>query len=256
MIDTHIHFTENKYENLNLIIENSKNKGVKKCMLIACEKSDFEKAIQIKSENFEFFWTSFGYHPIHAAEVSDDDFEELEKVLYDQKADAVGEIGLDYHWYPEQKEIQKKIFKKQMKIAEKLKLPVIIHAREALEDTLEIIKEFPNVNGVMHSFAGNSKEAMEFIDEGYIIGISGPITFKNGINQKDVAKNISLDNIVVETDGPYLTPVPFRGKTNLPEYVEYIISEIALQKKISYETVLKSTTENAYKLFGRKECLE
>ena len=137
-----------------------------------------------------------------------------------------------------------------MKLAKKLNLPYIIHCREAYEDCFEIIKNNNYYNGVIHSFSSNLDMAIKFIDLGLYIGISGPITFKNGIDQKEVAKSIPIDRILVETDAPYLTPVPYRGKRNEPKYVEYVLEEISFQRKISKKELDKITTLNFYNLFG------
>lgn len=162
---------------------------------------------------------------------------------------AIGEIGLDYYWYPDNKEEQEVLLRKQLDIAKALNLPIVIHAREALDDTYNVLNDYPGLTGTIHSFSGNGEEALKFIELGFVVGLTGPITFKNGDNQKDVAKKVPLDKLLIETDGPYLTPVPHRGKRNRPEYIYYVAQEIANQKGISVEEVLAATTSNFKRVF-------
>jgi len=251
MIDSHIHLTNHQYtEDIENIIKVSKEKGVTKVIVIGCDEESFSKTIEFGNENKDWVKIALGWHPV---DVKSWDNEIINKIKKQYEINpnlvAIGEIGLDYHWHPEEKEEQKKIFRKQIELAQELDLPIIIHARESYQDSYDILKEYAPVRGVMHSFADDLEMAKKFVDLGMKIGLSGPITFKNGQNQKDVAKGINLGNILIETDGPYLTPVPYRGKRNLPEYIEYVADEIALQKGIEKEEVLRETEKNTRELF-------
>jgi TatD DNase family protein len=253
MIDSHIHLTHEKYSSdLNLVVENAKNKGVKSVVLIGCNYDDIEEALKLSKTDSHFFKLAIGYHPVDIAECTDSSMLHLRKTLEENKVCAIGEIGLDYHWYPNEKKKQIKYFKKQIEMALEYDLPIIVHSREAYDDCYDIIKEYTGLRGVMHSFAGTLEQARKYVELGFYIGLSGPITFKNGENQKNVAKEIDLSKILIETDGPYLTPEPYRGKRNLPEYIQYVAQEIAFQKKISLETVLFETEKNTNELFGGK----
>ncbi len=251
MIDTHVHLYDKRYSvDIDEVIQEAINKGVKHCVVVACGLDEIKKTLTLVKQYPNFLSYSFGFHPVDIKNVSEKDMELLEDYVKEYSPVAIGEIGLDYHWHPEQKDIQKKFFKKQISLAKKYDLPIIIHNREATEDTYEILKETAPHKGVIHSFSSDAIDAQKFIDLGFVIGLSGPTTFKNGLTQKNCAQNIDLEYIVLETDGPYLTPEPFRGKRNMPHYIEYIASEIAFQKNISVSEVKKQTTINAIKLFG------
>lgn len=252
MIDSHIHLTHEKYnEDLSQVIENAKRKGVNSVVLIGCNHDDIEAALTLASTDSQFFQLAVGYHPVDIAECDEMSMAHLRTVLNKNDVCAVGEIGLDYYWHPEEKEKQIEYFRKQIEIALEFDLPIIVHSRDAYDDCYVVMKDYPGLRGVMHSFAGTLEQAHKYVDLGFYIGLSGPITFKNGENQKLVAKEIDLSRILIETDGPYLTPEPYRGKRNLPEYIEFVAQEIAFQKKISLEDVLTVTEENTMELFGR-----
>ena len=165
-----------------------------------------------------------------------------------KKVVAIKEIGLDYHWMEDPEEVQKEGFRRQIELAERVKLPIVIHTREALQDTLDILKEYPCVGGILHCYPGSFQAAKPFLDR-YYIGVGGTVTFKNNRKTKELVKELPLDRIVLETDCPYLTPVPFRGKRNNPVYTSYVAEEIARIKEISTEEVIEVTTENAKKIY-------
>ncbi len=251
MIDTHIHLYSEKYtQDIKEVIQNAKYKGVTKCINVGCAETDFDSVIKMKEEYPDFLEYSFGLHPVDIKKL---DFEKsmlnLETYIVKNNPIAVGEIGLDYYYYPEEKIEQKKYFIAQLELARKYKLPVIIHTRDAYDDCLNILKEFKDVPRLIHSFASTVEMAEKFIEIGCKLSLSGQVTFKNALNQKNVAQNISLGNLMIETDGPYLTPTPFRGKRNLPEYISYVAQEIAEQKEISYNKVIEKTTKNAEEFF-------
>ncbi len=251
MIDTHIHLGHEQYdEDLEQVIANAKAKGVTGVILIGCDEPSIKKAITVHHQYPEFTKLAVGWHPTDVKTWDDNSLEYLKQVIKQEQVVAIGEMGLDYYWYPEEKELQKEIFRIQLSLAKELNLPIIIHARDAYEDCYEIIKEFAPIKGVMHSYADSGENAMRFVELGLSIGLSGPITFKNGTQQKETAKQVPIEHLLLETDGPYLTPVPYRGKRNLPEYIEYVAEEIALNKMMSKEDVIKQTTINAEKIFG------
>jgi len=251
MIDSHIHLTHEKYrEDLKVVIENAKKNDVKSVVLIGCNHDDIEEAIKLVNSDRTFFKLAVGYHPVDISECDELSMAHIRSTIIKNDICAVGEIGLDFYWHPEEKEKQIHYFREQIEIALEYDLPIIVHSRDAYDECYDIIKEYPLLRGVMHSFAGTVEQARKYVDLGFYIGLSGPITFKNGINQKEVAKEIELSKILIETDGPYLTPVPYRGKRNLPEYIKFIAQEIAFQKKISLETVLTETEANTNRLLG------
>lgn len=249
MIDSHIHITDKQYKSdLDEVLINAKKHGVTTFMAIGCDQQEISNTLDFIKKHPQYV-AAIGYHPIEFANVTDDMLRQLYEQLQTPNVVAIGEIGLDYHWYPDNQEEQKKLLRKQLQIAQALDKPIVIHAREALNDVYAILQEFPGLTGTIHSFSGDAQEAQKFIDLGYVVGLTGPITFKNGQNQKDVAKNVSLSKLLIETDGPYLTPVPFRGKRNLPEYIYYVAEEIAKQKEISTEVVIEQTTQNFNRIF-------
>lgn len=252
MIDTHIHLADEQYsDDVDEIIKNFVADG-NQLMIIGCEECHFKKVIELANK-YEVYG-AIGFHPIEFENVCEEQLIELKNIISSEdRIIALGEIGLDYYWYPENKEEQKVLFEKQLNIAEELNIPVVIHARDALDDTLDILKQHPKITGVIHSFAGDSEMAKKFIDIGFLIGITGPITFKNGYSQRDVAANINLENIIIETDGPYLTPVPFRGKRNEPQYIEYIAEAIATEANTTTDYVLKQTEINFISKFLKEK---
>ena len=248
-IDTHCHISKNYYDDITEVITDSKNNGLDKIIISCCEVDDIEESLNIIN-NYDNVYATFGYHPDQIDKVCDEDLKKLETLIKtNQKIVGIGEIGLDYH-YGTDKEKQKKLFKEQLKIAQRLNLPVVIHSRDATKDTIDILKTF-NVSGVIHCFSGSLETANIYISMGYKLGIGGVLTFKNS-NLYKVIENINLENIVLETDSPYLTPEPYRGKTNSSKYIPIIAKKLAEIKKVSIEEVAKITTNNAYLTFDLK----
>ena len=200
------------------------------------------------SNTYPFIYSAIGVHPTSISEYNDEVEKELIELSKNKKVVAIGEIGLDYYWMEDEKEVQKKGFRKQMRLAEKLNLPVIIHSRDAMADTIEILNEFPNVRGIVHCYPGSFESAMN-IPSNYYFGIGGVLTFKNSKKTVEFVNKIDISKLVIETDSPYLTPVPFRGKRNEPIYTEYVVKKISEIKNIPVEEVLRITTENAKKIY-------
>lgn len=249
IIETHIHLNHQQYDDLDDVIARATEAGITHMIDIGCEPHSLDTSIAI-SEKYPNIKSSIGLHPVDVSMRTDEIMEKIKNLATSsEQVIAIGEIGLDYHWHPEEKDIQLELFHEQMKLAEELNLPVIIHSRDAYQDCLEVIKQYPAVTGVIHSFSSDYNDAKQFVEEGYYIGIGGPVTFKNGHNQKDVVANIDLDYLLIETDGPYLTPVPYRGKRNEPAYLTYILEEIALVRNEQKEKVSEAIYNNSLRLF-------
>ena len=250
MIDTHSHINFADYkENFDSFIENLKNNEIDNVIIPGVEPSTFDEIITL-CEQYNIIYGAIGVHPSEAKTYTDETEKEIYKLCKNEKIIAIGEIGLDYYWEQETKELQKEVFRKQLKIAEELQVPVLIHDREAHKDTFNIIQEFKLKDVIFHCFSGNVEFAKKCIDKGYYIAIGGVVTFKNAKDLKEVAKIVPLDKLLLETDAPYLAPVPYRGKLNTPAYLKYIAEEIANIREIDVEEVKKQTTINAQKIFG------
>ncbi len=247
-IDTHCHISKEDYDDIDTVIRENKENGVSPIILSGCTRDTIKETLSICNQYLEGVYATIGFHPSEASITTASDLAFLEELLTHTKIVGVGEIGLDYHYGKEDIEQQKKLFRKQMEIAEKHHLPVVIHSRDATQDTIEIIKEFPNVKGDIHCFSGSVETAKEYVSMGYKIGIGGVVTFKNS-NLYKVVEAIGIENILLETDAPYLTPEPFRGKINSSKYIPYIAKKVAEILAIDEKEVAKITSENAAKLF-------
>lgn len=243
MIDTHCHLFEEDYDNLDELLKEIFNNNIY-CIVNGCDYLTNKAAIQLCCNNG--IYASIGYHPTELSKIPENHIKILEEMLLNNKIVAIGEIGLDYH-YDYDKEVQKRIFKEQLDLAQKYNLPIIVHSRDAINDVYEMLKNY-KLRGIIHAFSGSYEMAVKFIKLGYKLGIGGVITFKN-CNLKNVVAKISLDDIVLETDSPYLTPEPNRGKKNSPLNLRYIASYIADIKGTTYEEVCKVTNYNAISLF-------
>lgn len=249
IIDTHTHIYDKQFsedfDRVMLDIE----KEMEGIVSIGFDLESSIKSIELANK-YPFVYAVVGVHPVDIKKYNENVEKEIEKlVLNEKKIVAIGEIGLDYHWMEDPKDVQAEGFRKQLRLAEKVKKPVVIHTREALQDTLDILSEFPNVGGILHCYPGSYDAAKPFLDR-YYIGIGGTLTFKNNKKTKELVKVLPLEKIVLETDCPYLTPVPFRGKRNEPIYTKYVAEEIANIKEISVEEVINITTENSKKIYG------
>lgn len=250
MIDTHCHFNDEAYFNdLDLVINKALDNDVKKLIIVGFDNQTIERAIKITND-YECCYLAIGYHPEVANDINEEDLIKLEQLIIKNKPVAIGEIGLDYYWVKDNKDKQKWLFRKQIELAKKYNLPIIIHSRDAIADTLEIVKEFDGIKGVMHAYSGSLEMAKEFIKKGFYLGIGGVITFNNAKSLKEVVMNIDLSKILLETDCPYLTPVPFRGKRNESSYIPLIAKKIAEIKEITIEEVSNITDENVKTLFN------
>ena len=250
MIDTHSHINCIEEFTIDEIITNAKNNGVEKIILPAAYPSDIDIVFDIANK-YENVFGLLGVHPSEVKDWDDSLIDKIKKYSENKKIVGIGEIGLDYYWDKSFNDLQNEVFIKQIKLANELNLPISIHDREAHKDTYDILKEYnKNSKIIMHCFSGSVEFAKECVKEGWYIALGGVVTFKNAIKMKEVAKNIPIENLLLETDAPYLTPVPYRGKTNQPAYVKYVAEEIAKLRDTSFEEIDKITTQNAERVFN------
>jgi TatD DNase family protein len=250
LVDTHTHIDMDNYkDNFGEILEEAKEYGVEKLVIPGVEPSGFERIVML-CEKYENVYGSVGVHPTEAKKFNQAAEDKMREYLKHPKIAAVGEIGLDYYWDKSFKELQKEVFERQINIAKEFNKPVLVHDRESHEDVFEILKKTNAKGVVMHCFSGSPEFALECVKEGFYIALGGVVTFKNAKEMKEVAKVVPLENLLLETDAPYLAPVPYRGKENRPAYVKFVAQEIAQLRGISFEEVSRVTTENAVKLLG------
>lgn len=251
IFDSHAHYDDEAFdEDRDKVIEDLNNNGIIGVLDCGSSIEGSRTAVQL-AKRYDFIYAAVGIHPEFADKFDENTVDEIKELSKFNKVRAIGEIGLDYYYEenPERK-IQKSAFIRQMQLAEELKLPVIIHDRDAHEDTLNIMKQFPNVIGVVHCFSGSAEFAEECLKLGYYIGFTGVVTFKNSKKAGEVAKVVPLDKILVETDCPYMTPEPFRGKRNRSEYIEYIIRKLSEIKGIDEQVLCNQTISNIKKLLS------
>jgi len=245
MIDSHAHIISEFYDNIEDLILKEKKKGILKIINCGDNILNSKEVIKLSKNYNDILIPTVGIHP-----ESKEDFnkvDELEKLIINNKVYAIGEIGLDYYWDKDNKEEQKNLLNKQLDLAEKYNLPIIIHSRDSIQDCFDILKN-RKLRGVIHCFNGSKEMALEFIKLGYKLGIGGVLTFKNSKTHQ-LIEDIDLKHILLETDSPFLTPEPYRGKKNRPSNVYYVAKKIAEIKNISIEEVIKITTDNAISLF-------
>lgn len=253
IFDTHAHYDDERFDEdrETLLLKGLKDSGVVSVTNIGCDMESSRVTDKMTRE-YDYIYGAIGIIPHHADEMTDDDIEELRRMAEsNKKIVAIGEIGLDYYYDEPDRDIQKKCFVRQMELAGDLGLPIVIHSREAAQDTFQLMKEAhaEEIGGVIHCYSYSDEMAREFMRLGFFFGIGGTVTFKNSKKLKKAVEFIPLDHIVLETDSPYLTPVPFRGKRNNSGYLNYVVSEIARLKGISEEEVAERTYENALRLY-------
>lgn len=245
-VDTHCHIYDEYYDDIEKVLKKIKDNNIGKIINNGCDaKSNMEVLKKVSS--YDFMYGALGIHPESVLDYKKEDIDFIEQHLNDEKIVAIGEIGLDYHYGKENKEAQIILFEEQLKLAEKYNKPVIIHSRDATLDTIETIKKY-KVRGVIHSFSGSLETANIYLKLGFLLGVNGVITFKN-CNLKDVIKKIPLEKIVLETDSPYLTPVPFRGERNDSSHINEIAEFVASLKGVSMENLANITNESVQQVF-------
>ncbi|AEM77632.1 TatD DNase family protein [Thermoanaerobacter thermohydrosulfuricus] len=250
LVDSHAHLEDEKYDrDREKVIEECK-KDLTFLINVGSNLLTSKQSIEL-AHNYDFIYASVGIHP-HDAQREFDKVEEIERLALQEKVVAIGEIGLDYYYDDPPKEFQKEIFIKQIRLAKKLNLPIIIHDRDAHGDILDILKQewTKDLRGVFHSYSGSVEMAFQVIEMNFYISLGGPVTFKNAKKPKEVAKAVPIEKLLIETDSPYLTPEPYRGKRNTPVYVKFVAKKIAELREMPYEEVCRITAENAIKLFN------
>lgn len=248
-IDTHCHLSLEDYDDIDLVIKENRENGIDKIIISGCTRDTIFETLEL-IDKYSDVYATIGYHPSEVDITTKEDLILLEKQIQNKKVVGIGEIGLDYHYGSDNKNKQIELFRKQLELAEKYKLPVVIHSRDATQDTINTLKEY-KVIGDIHCFSGSLETAKIYISMGYKLGIGGVVTFKNS-NLYKVVETIGLENIILETDAPYLTPEPFRGKKNSSKYIPYIAKKISEIVNLSEEKVAEITTKNAMGLFDLK----
>ncbi|NLW23486.1 MAG: TatD family hydrolase [Tissierellia bacterium] len=251
LIDSHAHLDDRRFDrDRDRLIRDLKNQGVD---LVINPGADLQSSIKAVSlaEEYDNIYAAVGIHPHSAKEMEDSTIEILKSLAGRDKVIAIGEIGLDYYYDNSPRDVQRKRFIEQLNLAKELKLPVIIHSRDAAQDTFNILKDAQDgsLEGVLHCYSGSAEMALEYIKLGFYISLAGPVTFKNAKVPKEVAKAVPLDKFLIETDSPYLTPEPYRGKRNEPTYVRYVAGTIAELRGSSFEEIARRAAENTKKLF-------
>lgn len=247
LIDTHCHLSNEDYENLGQVINNMDG------IMIAsgCDDKTNKEVLELINKYPNVYGT-LGIHPSEIESITADSFKLIEDNINNPKIVAIGEIGLDYYWVKDNKEKQKEVFIKQLDLAQKYSKPIVVHSRESIQDVYDILKNY-KLKGSIHCFSSSLEMAKEFIKLGYKIGIGGVVTFKNSIKLQEIVKELDIKDILIETDSPYLTPEPFRGKRNEPSNVLYVAKKISELKNINLEDVIIITRNNATREFDLKQ---
>ena len=251
LADSHSHIDDERFDrDRDQVIERAAAAGVDLIVNIGADMASSARSIAL-SEKYACVYAAVGMHPHDAKEMREQDYIQLERWTVHPRVVAIGEIGLDYHYDLSPRPIQKEVFLRQLDIARKTGKPFIIHEREAHADTLDIVRNAARgLNGVFHCFSGSVETARTYLDMGFYISVAGPVTFPKSIKTKEVAKFVPLDRLLVETDSPYLTPEPYRGKRNEPAYVRIVAEDIAGLRNISLEELAEATSRNLRKLFA------
>jgi len=259
LIDTHCHLNMEQFNfDLPDVINNAISQNITKIVVPGVDLPSSERAIDL-AENFSNVFAAIGIHPNEGNKWDRSTLKELSSMATHPKVVAIGEIGLDFHWDDCPKNLQREIFEKQLDLAKSLSLPVIIHSRNSLNDVIKIIENWKlgsqfndpkELSGILHSFEGDFESAQIATNLGFLIGIGGPVTYKNSTDKQSIAEKLDLNWIVLETDAPFLTPHPFRGKRNKPEYINLIAEKIAQIRKTQIKLISQATTRNANRLFA------
>ena len=255
IFDTHAHYDDDAFdEDRDTLLGEIFSSGICCITDVGASVKSSKSAVEI-SKKWPQIYAAVGVHPDSTADMTEEDIETLRSLAQEKKVVAIGEIGLDYYWDNSPREVQKKWFERQLALAREVDLPVIIHSREAAKDTMDIMREAAKAGntGVIHCYSYAAPMAKEYISMGFFIGIGGVLTFKNARVIKEVASEIPLSSIVLETDSPYLAPVPYRGKRNNSMYLKEVVKQLAQIKQVSEETVITTTLANAKRLYRLEE---
>jgi TatD DNase family protein len=251
IFETHAHYDDEAFdEDRQQLLASMKDAGIGNIVNIGANMASSHASIEL-AHKYDFIYATVGVHPSDTAELDEDKLEELRLLSRDERCVAIGEIGLDYYWPEPDHDLQKKWFKRQIALAKEEKLPIVIHSRDAAADTLSILKEenAAENGGVVHCFSYSAEVAKQCVDMGFYIGVGGVITFKNGRRLKETVDMLPLENIILETDSPYLAPTPYRGKRNCSLYLPLVADAIAEIKGVPAEEVIRITEENAKKMY-------
>lgn len=251
LIDTHSHYNDEKFDNdRDEVIQNIANSGITTIINAGYSLESSKRAIEI-ANNYDFMYATVGVSPNDIENLENNYIEQIKEMAKEQKVIAIGEIGLDYYWNKENKETQKEIFIKQVELANQLGLPIVIHTRDAVMDTIDILKNKVNCNkkGVFHCCPLNTELIKEGLKLGFYISFAGPITFKNSKNAEEIVKMVPIDRILIETDSPYLSPEPVRGTRNDSRNIKYIAQKIAQIKNMPIENIAEQIQKNAKTIF-------
>jgi TatD DNase family protein len=251
LIDSHAHLEMPEFkQDLTEVIQRAKASGVEYIFTVGTEKKDWTRALEI-AHSYLSVYAVLGVHPHNAREIDDEAYSTLKRLCRDEKVKAYGEIGLDFYRNLSPRAVQLKRFQEQIVLAKELKLPIVIHDREAHQETLGILKseKAEDCGGIIHCFSGDYHMAKECIEMGFYISVPGTVTFKNTGGFQEIIQRLPLESLLIETDAPFLAPVPFRGKRNEPSYVRYTAQKVAEIKKVSLEKVAEVTTENALRVY-------
>ncbi|RKQ33017.1 TatD family hydrolase [Oceanobacillus halophilus] len=252
LFDTHVHLNARQFaEDREETIQRAFDAGVKYMTVVGFDRETIPLAIEIAEQN-ETIYAAVGWHPVDAIDMTDKELAWIKELSSHPKVVALGEMGLDYHWDKSPKDIQKEAFRKQIQLAKTVHMPIIIHNREATEDIIQILQEenAKEIGGIMHCYNDSVDYVQACLDMNFYISLGGPVTFKNAPLPKEVAKQVPLDRLLIETDAPYLAPHPNRGKRNEPAYVKLVAEKIAELRDIPFEEISDMTTKNAKRFFG------
>lgn len=251
LVDSHAHLAEEEFDQDRAeALRRARAAGVGLVVSVGFDAGSSRRAMELAEREATVF-AAVGFHPDEAASVTEESYQELSRWCRHPKVKAVGEIGLDYYWNRAPKPVQSEVFRRQIAIARECGLPIVVHDRDAHADTVSLLREEArDVGGVMHCFSGDEEVARQCLDLGFYISLAGPVTFKNGQMAQAVARMVPEDRLLVETDSPYLAPVPYRGRRNEPAHVRLVAEAIASLRGVSLEQLAAATTANAKRLFG------
>lgn len=254
LTDSHTHLNAEQFnEDQDEVIQRALDAGVTRIVNVGFNRETIPSSIAL-AERYDFIYSTVGWHPVDAIDMRPGDLEWIEELCKHEKVVAIGEIGLDYYWDKSPKDVQQRVFREQIRLARKLGMPIVIHNRDAHQDILHILKEekAEEVGGIMHCFSGSWETAKQCLDMNFHISFGGPVTFKNARQPKEVLAQVPLDRLLIETDAPYLTPHPFRGKRNETGYVRLVAETAAEIRGLTLEEIAEITTNNAIRLLGLK----
>lgn len=253
IFDTHAHYNDEAFRNdLDAVVGQFHEAGIGRVVNVADSVASVDRVLEL-ADRYPFFYAALGIHPACVGALTEEKLSGIRAKLHAPKVVAVGEIGLDYHYGTEDKDLQQHWFRRQLSMAREERLPVIIHSRDAAKDTMDLIREEKGITGVIHCYSYSPEMAEEYVRMGFFIGVGGVVTFRNGRKLKETVRRIPIGHIVLETDCPYLAPEPHRGERNSSLYLPYVVKAIAALKEMTPEEVIRATEQNAERLYGLTE---